>query len=168
MKHNNQVRNQGQNKNKQSGYTIAEFAGVGVLAVIVVLGVYTGVAKLSSIPTKTAVMAEVLNHIPSGILQCTKINRGDMTTCTADNIIQKVSSLETGAKTPCGDTWTFATAAADKVVLNYFLTSCEDKDSLGEELLEVVKKLPRIDKTTTGATSYDSANSKLKVTFLKK
>lgn len=163
MKHNNQVRNQGQNKNKQSGYTIAEFAGVGVLAVIVVLGVYTGVAKLSSIPTKIAVMAEVLNHIPSGILQCTKINRGVMTNCTAANIIQKVSSL-TDDKTPCGDTWTFdAPSTADKVVLNYPLTSCEDKDFLGEELLEVVKKLPRIDKATT---SYD--NSILKVTFLKK
>ncbi|CAB5507995.1 hypothetical protein AZO1586I_2270 [Bathymodiolus thermophilus thioautotrophic gill symbiont] len=51
--------------------------------------------------------------------------------------------------------------------MTYPLTSCGDANDIGDEVIEHVKRLPRIS-TDTSKTNYTSGSKSLKITYLRK
>jgi competence protein ComGC len=150
-----------QNK-KQSGFSIIEF--VLVLAAVVsitALIIFSG-TKLFGQGAKTQVITDTSVTIPSAVAICSRIHKGDLSKCSKESLLRKSQTLE--EKTVCGDNWTIV-ASADEVVLTYPLVSCADKDDIGNEVVEYVGQLPRID-TSTSKTNYTSPN--IKITYLRK
>jgi len=147
---------------KQSGFSIVELSIVlAIIAAAVAVILFSG-SKMFGEAKKTAVLNDTAVAIPAAISICSSIHRGDLSSCNKDSLMRKAPTLET--ETACGDSWTIV-ASSTKVVLTYPLDSCESKDNIGNEVVEYVKELPRIDATNT---SYTSSSSDLKITYLRK
>jgi prepilin-type N-terminal cleavage/methylation domain-containing protein len=147
---------------KQSG-----FSAIELMLVLAAISVFTMVVLFSASKffgegSKTQVINDTAVSIPSAVARCSKLHKGNLTSCTKASLLRKAPTLE--ATTACGDIWTVAPSAT-KIVLTYPLDSCSGKDNIGNEVVEYVAELPRIDSTATG-TRYNSP--KLTITYLRK
>ncbi|CAB5495786.1 hypothetical protein [uncultured Gammaproteobacteria bacterium] len=149
-------------KIKQQGFSLVEL--VIVIAIVSALTALVLVAGGKMFSSKQEVIADTAIAIPSAVSVCAKLHRSDLSSCNKSSLMRKVSTLED--KTACGDTWTITTSSTE-VTLTYPLTSCGDANDIGDEVVEHVKRLPRIS-TDTSKTNYTSGSKSLKITYLRK
>ncbi len=150
------------NNKKEGGFSIIELVMVlAIIAAATAVILFAG-SKMFGQAKKTQVINDTAVAIPSAISICSSIHRGVLSSCNKDSLRRKSQTLE--STTACGDIWTVV-ATATKVVLTYPLDSCESKNDIGNEVVEYVKELPRIDTTNT---NYTASSSDIKITYLKK
>ncbi len=160
-------------KNKQTNQQVKKEKGFSLIELVIVIAIVAALSAIVLIQggkmfgegSKQGVIQDVAVAIPSAVGICSKIHRGNLTSCTKASLMRKAATLET--TTACGDSWTLGTASDTEVELKYPLTSCGDADDIGNEVVEYVKELPRIS-TDTAKTKYTSGDKTLIITYLKK
>lgn len=142
---------------RQRGFTLPE-----ILAVIALIGILvsTVVTSFGTAETELAMASSkdtLLNDIPSALISYRAIN-GSLTGVTKTNI----TNAGVSANGPFGDAWTLGTPAARTVSLGWVISSAEDPDTFGPDL---VTSLGKASGSAVSSATYDSSNDTLTVNY---